>query len=136
MATFKKGDAVWVYFTSEPGGYPGLYHRPCIVTKRIHPTSYKVAFVANDRERPVNEWKLDHRSHEHHPSDMLPYSPAMPFEDNHCNAIEWLRELRDQWKTEAPPEKQAAWSKSEEERERTNRELNRKLRPILARMMA
>jgi len=133
---FKKGDAVWLYFTSEPGAYPGMYHRPGIITKRIHPTSYMVAFCANDYERPVEKWALDRRSHEHHPSEMLPFSPAIPFEDNHDNAKERLRELRDKWKAGTPPEKQAAWWKSEEARERINREINRKLRPILARMMA
>jgi len=132
---FKKGDAVWIYFTSEPGNYPGLYHRPGIITKKIHPTSYMVAFMANDRDRPVSEWKLDRHSHEHHPSDLLPYSAAMPFEDNHDNAKERLRELRETWKAEAPQEDQAAWWKSEEERARLNRKLNRTLRPILARML-
>lgn len=132
---FKKGEAVWLYYTSEPGGYPGLYHRPAIITKKIHPTSYMVAFVANDRELPVDQWKLDYRSHEHHPSDLLPYSTAMPFEDNHDNAKERLHALRDQWKAETPADKQKAWWDSEADRERTNKEINRKLRPILARMM-
>jgi hypothetical protein len=136
MTKFKKGDAVWIYYTSKPGDYPGMYQRPGIITKRIHPTSYMVAFAGTkDTGRPVSEWVLDRRSHEHHPSEMLPYSDAQPPEDNECNANDRLEELRAQWKAEAPPEQQAAWWKSEEDRERLNRELNQTLRPILARMM-
>jgi len=128
---FKKGDAVWIYFTSEPGGYPGQYSRPGIITKKIHPTSFMVAFVMDAREceKPAREWRLDHRSHEHHPSDLLPYSDTQAHEDNECNASDRLAELRAKWKAEAPAEKQAAWWKSEEEREHRNRELNRELRP-------
>ena len=127
MTPFKKGDAVWLYWDDKATGYPQMYHRPGIVTKKIHPRSFMVAFVANDPKRPVDQWTLDRRSHEHHPSELLPHDLDPGAE---------LRRRRDLWKAEASPEMQAAWWKSEADRKRMNEELNRTLRPILARMMA
>lgn len=135
MYRFKKGEAAWLYWNDKETGFPQMYHRPCIITKKIHPASFKVAFVANDPERPVSEWKLDRHEHEHHPSDMLAYSDVQSEEDNRCNADDHLEALRDQWKVETPIAKQEAWWKSEADRKCMNEELNRTLRPILARMM-
>lgn len=127
MTTFKKGDAVWLYWTDKDTGYPQMYHRPGIVTKKIHPTSFMVAFCSNDCRRPVSEWKLDRRSHQHHPTDLYPHDLDPGAE---------LRRRRAVWKEETPAEKQAAWWKSEAERKKANEELNRTMRPILARLFA
>lgn len=127
MTTFKKGAAVWLYWNDKDTGYPQMYHRPGIVTKRIHPTSYMVAFAANDYRRPVSEWSLDRRSHEHHPSEIYPHNldPGME-----------LRRRRVVWAEDTPREKQEAWWASEAKRKKMNEQLNQTLRPILARMFA
>lgn len=126
MATFKRGDAVWLYWNDKTSGYPQMYHRPGKITKKVHPTSYMVAFAANDYRRPTSQWHLDRRSHEHHPSDLYPHDLDPGVE---------LRRRRQVWKEEVPPEVQAAWWRSEAERKRANEKLNRDLRPILARML-
>jgi hypothetical protein len=127
MTTLKKGDAVWLYWNDKTSGYPQMYHRPGIITKKVHPTSFMVAFCANDYRRPVNEWTLDRRSHEHHPTDLYPHDLDPGAE---------LRRRREVWVKETPHEIVTAWWKSETERKNANKELNRKLRPILARMFA
>ena len=127
MTTFKKGDAVWLYWNDKATDYPQMYHRPGIITKRIHNASFMVAFVANDPTRPIKQWQLDRRSHEHHPTDLYPH---------HLDPVAELRRRRALWVEETDPDKQAAWWKSETERKKVNEELNRKLRPIMARMLS
>lgn len=134
MQRFKRGEAVWL-FRQDEFGYPQLHHRPAIVTKRVHRLSYFCTFVAHDPRRPCEEWKLDRRGHQYDPRDMLPYSKVQPWEDNHSNAIDHLRELRAEWGRTVEPEKKAAWLAAEKERQRASDAINRRLLPILARIM-
>ncbi len=128
MTTFKKGDAVWLYWNQSSTDYPQLHHRPGIITKRRHPTSFMVAFCRDDRPRnvPVGKWKLDRRSHEHHPTDLHPYDldPGME-----------LRRRRTAWKEEASQEKQEAKRKEDASNARLQENLNRIMGPILGRML-
>lgn len=127
MSRFKKGDAVWLYWEDQATDYPHMYHRPGIVTKKVHPALFLVAFVESDPRRPCEEWKISRRSHKHHPTEMHPHD---------LDPGQELRTRRIKWADEAPKEKQAAWWKQEANRKRLNEEMNLALRPILNRMFA
>jgi len=126
MQRFKRGDAVWVFW-QDRFGYPQMHYRPGVVTKKVHPTSYLVAFVANDPRRCSSEWKLDRQAKQRHPSDMIEYDP-------HLGAVH-LRHLRKEWAQTVDQATYEAWKASEAERKQMSEELNRKLRPIFARML-
>lgn len=124
---FKKGNAVWLYRTDKATGYPMMYHRPGIITKRVHPTSFKVAFVASDPKQSQAQWKLDRRSHEHHPTELYPH---------YLDPGAELRRRRQVWKDETPIEVQEAHWKAEEDRKRASENLNRWMHANLARAFA
>jgi len=126
MERFNRGQAVWVFWQNR-FGYPEMHHRPGVVQKRIHPTSYLVAFVANDPGRYQTEWKLDRKGKQRHPSDLL---------DHAADPGAHLRALRAKWRQEADPAVIAEWEKEEAARKKMNDDINRKLRPIFARMCA
>lgn len=133
--TFKKGEPVWIYWFDQATGYPQMYHRPGKITKKIHPLSFKVAFAANDYRQPVEGWTYDRRDHEHHPTELLAYSVVQSWEDNQCNADDHLKALREQWKAEAPKEKQDLWTKMEADRKRMNETINRDFRRVIGRLL-
>lgn len=135
MQRFKRGDAVWCFW-QDRFGHPQMHHRPGVVTKKVHPTCYVVATMSNDPYRPKSEWHLDRTGRQRHPSDLLPYSDMKPHDDNRMDATEHLRELRKIWREETSPDIIAAFEKDREEVKRMNINLNRKLRPILGRMLS
>lgn len=126
MERFNRGQAVWVFW-QDRFGYPHMHHRPGVVQKKIHPTSYLVAFVTNDPRRYQTEWHLDRKGKQRHPSDMI---------DHGADPGVHLRTLRTRWREETDPATIAAWEKEEAERKKLNADINRKLRPIFARMLA